>query len=331
MHSYKETRATTSRNAKNDDDYLIDEYGMAPDQEYLSLSDRKKNVVNQMIFQMISGKKPYYDRRENKYSNYCIDARNYISDVNMGSVKNYRYDELCRVAISEAGKLVKNDKFQAIAAQKRQEKLELEKRQQQIQQEKIALEREAKNKRDEEKEWLGLSTIWAMNSGFRKIQDRLSEKVDVARLKKELTSLNSGDRHWEKGPYGSETIRALYDFYDNGYDEVGSKLEDHLAKESQYSHGLLYRGTTVNEFSQWMNGMHMTTRFVPTSHAELTAKKFGQYIIEIENGYGKNVRDIYQNGDEAEFIINRGSRFKFISNQGNKRIRVRQIVGNASN
>ncbi|MDM1819217.1 ADP-ribosyltransferase domain-containing protein, partial [Serratia ureilytica] len=152
-----------------------------------------------------------------------------------------------------------------------------------------------------------------------------SEKVDIKQLKKELISLNSGDRHWEKGPYGSEIIDSVYNFYNANYDEVGNRLESYLTANSKSSSDLLYRGTTADEFSQWMKGIYMATGFVPTSHVESTAKGFGQYIIEIENGYGKNVRNIYQNGYEAEFLINRGSKFKFISNSGDKRIRVRQI------
>jgi len=320
MYSHK---ASTSRITTKDDNRLINEYGMTPDEEYISLSDRKKNVVNQIIFQLLSGKKPHYSQKEDKYyrSNNG-HAMVYISDIYMGTVRDERYDKLFRVAKSEADKLAKSSKFKAILEQKNKEQLARQK----IQQQQTALEMEAENKRKIESEWLGLSTIWAMNSGFKKIQNHLNEKVDAKQLIKKLISLNSGDRRWAKGPYGSEIINAVYHFHDVNYDEVGNKLESYLTENSKYSSGLLYRGTTADEFSQWMKGRHIATRFVPTSYVESTAKDFGQYIIEIENGYGKNVHNIYQNGYEAEFLINRGSKFELVSNQGDKRIRVRQIV-----
>lgn len=49
---------------------LIDVYGMKPDEEYNSLSDRKKYVVNQIIRQLLNKKRAHHDLKTNKYYFY---------------------------------------------------------------------------------------------------------------------------------------------------------------------------------------------------------------------------------------------------------------------
>ncbi|EFE93371.1 Uncharacterised protein [Serratia odorifera] len=302
---------------------LIDVYGMKPDEEYNSLSNRKRYVVNQIIRQLLNKKRAYHDIKTNKYYFYNkADPSRYISNIDWGDVKQERYDKLYRVAKIESDKLLKNNDFFDALAREVKEKDERIKNKKQ----EAASAKEAENKIIKDRGWLGFSTIWAMNSGFKKIQERSSETVVAKKLVDKLVSLNSGDTHWKTGPYGTDIINAVYELDGLSYNKVGNELESYLSENSDYSSGLLYRGTTKDEFSKWMNGVYIAQRFVPTSHVVSNTEDFGKYIIEIHGGYGKNVRNIYQNKNEAEFLINRGSTFEFISEEGGNKIRVRQII-----
>ncbi|WP_128135993.1 hypothetical protein [Serratia odorifera] len=97
-------------------------------------------------------------------------------------MKQERYDKLYRVAKIESDKLLKNNDFFDALATRSQRKGRANKNKKQ----EAASAKEAENKIIKDRGWLGFSTIWAMNSGFKKIQERSSETVVCEEVSRQI-------------------------------------------------------------------------------------------------------------------------------------------------
>ncbi|MCK7318537.1 hypothetical protein L8P35_17770 [Enterobacter cloacae] len=280
--------------------YPGSDYGVEPGENYKKLSDRKQKMVDMLISYTLSGSLGVFPSSASSWSKLGIPE--ITSYAKSAKIHDGHIPRFIGIAERESNRIQKSDVYSG-ERRKKEEKTEKAKRA------RARKEAAEANERKENQEWLGLSAIWSLNSGYKKIQDRSSSAFKASATISKLEYLNRDDRHWQKSWDGVWLTSAIRSVEAVNFKEIGDQMESILSYTAEPLRGVFYRGMSESEFAQWASGNYTTDRFVSVSSSYNSAKQFGDRVVTIENVTGRRIPNIYQNRNESEFLINRGAKF----------------------